>query len=60
MNQANIDNIVDQTAAAWMTDPSRDIEAEWDNYVKSVYDAGLTQNLEIRQKSYENYLSSLK
>ncbi len=60
MNQANIDNIVDQTAAAWMTDPSRDIDAEWDNYVKSVYDAGLTQNLEIRQKSYLKYLSSLE
>lgn len=60
MNQANIDNIVDQTAASWMTDPSRDIDAEWDSYVKSVYDAGLTQNLEIRQKSYEKYLATLK
>ena len=60
VNQANIDNIVDQTAAAWMTDPSRDIDQEWDSYVQSVLDAGLEQNLEIRQKSYEEYLTTLK
>ena len=53
MNQANIDNIVDQTWAAWMTDSSRDIDAEWDSYVESVKNAGLTQNLEIRQNFYE-------
>jgi putative aldouronate transport system substrate-binding protein len=59
MNQANIDNIVDQTAAAWLTDPSRDIDSEWDSYVKSVNDAGLLQNLEIRQKSYDEYLKTV-
>lgn len=60
MTQANISNIVDQTYAAWLTDSSRDIEAEWDAYVKSVYDIGLTQNLEIRQAAYDRYLESLK
>ena len=60
VNQANVDNIVDQTAAAWMTDPSRDIDQEWDSYVQSVLDAGLKQNLEIRQKAYEEYLTTLK
>ena len=60
MNQANIDNIVDQTAAAWLTDSSRDIDSEWDNYVKSVNDAGLIQNLQIRQKSYDEYLKTVK
>lgn len=60
MAQANINNIVDQTYAAWLTDSSRDIEAEWDAYVKSVYDIGLTQSLEIRQTAYDRYLSSLK
>lgn len=60
MNQANIDNIVDQTAAAWMTDSTRNIDEEWDSYVKSVNDAGLTQNLEIRQTAYDEYLKNLK
>lgn len=59
MTQANISNIVDQTYAAWLTDSARDIEAEWDAYVKSVYDIGLTQNLEIRQAAYERYLESI-
>ena len=49
MTQANINNIVDQTYSAWLTDSSRNIEEEWDAYVQSVYDIGLTQNLEIRQ-----------
>lgn len=60
MTQANISNIVDQTYAAWLTDASRDIEAEWEAYVKSIYDIGLAQNLEIRQAAYERYLESLK
>lgn len=60
MNQSNINNIVDQTYAAWLTDSSRNIEEEWDAYVKSVYDIGLTQNLEIRQTAYERYLESTK
>lgn len=59
MNQANIDNIVDQTWAAWMTDSSRDIDAEWDAYVESVKNAGLTQNLEIYQKAYDVYQSAV-
>lgn len=59
MNQANIDNIVDQTWAAWMTDSSRDIDAEWDAYVESVKSAGLTQNLEIYQKAYDVYQSAV-
>lgn len=58
MNQANINNIVDQTYALWLTDSTRDIEAEWDDYVKSVYDAGLTQNLEIRQAAYEKFVGA--
>lgn len=60
MTQANINNIVNQTYAAWLTDSTRNIETEWDAYVKSVYDIGLTENLKIRQTAYERYLSSLK
>lgn len=60
MTGTSVNNIIDQTCAAWMTDSSRDIEAEWDDYVQSLYDVGLTQNLEIRQAAYERYLESLK
>ncbi|WP_455617709.1 extracellular solute-binding protein [Eisenbergiella sp.] len=60
MAQANINNIVDQTYSAWLTEASRNIEEEWDAYVQSVYDIGLTQSLEIRQAAYERYLSSME
>lgn len=59
MNQANIDNIADQTAAAWLTDASRDIDAEWESYVNSLNSAGLSQNLTIRQTAYERYLGEM-
>ena len=59
MNQANIDNLTDQTWSAWVTDSSRDIDAEWDAYVQSVYDSGLSQNLTIRQTAFDNYLASM-
>lgn len=60
MNQANIDNIVDQTWSAWMTDPSRNIDAEWDSFVTSIQNAGLTQNLEIRQAAYDEHIKNSK
>lgn len=59
MNQANINNITDQEWARWMM-TNADIEKEWDAYVDKVYKVGLKQNLEIRQKAYEEYLSTLK
>lgn len=59
MNQANIDNIADQTAAAWLTDASRDIDTEWESYVNSLNSAGLSQNLTIRQTAYERYLNEM-
>ena len=59
MNQANIDNLTDQTWSAWVTDSSRDIDAEWDAYVQSVLDSGLSQNLEIRQAAYDTYLETM-
>ena len=60
MNQVNIDNIIKQTYAAWLTDSNRDIEAEWEDYVDSIYKIGLTQNLEIRQAAYDRYIESVK
>lgn len=60
MNQTNINNLTDQTWSAWVTDSSRDVDAEWDAYVQSLMDAGLSQNLEIRQKAYDEYLKSVE
>lgn len=59
MNQTNIDNLFDQTWSAWVTDSSRDIDAEWDAYVQNIMNAGLPQNLEIRQAAYDSYLESM-
>lgn len=60
MTQANINNLVDQTYAAWLTDSTRNIADEWDAYVQSVYDIGLTDNLKIRQAAYERYQAGLQ
>lgn len=57
-NQANINNITHQQWAIWMTG-TNDIESEWDSYVESVYNAGLAENLEIRQRAFDEYLKSL-
>lgn len=59
MNQANINNITDQKWASWLTTKA-DIEKEWAAYVSSVNSSGLEQNLQIRQKAYEEYLANLK
>lgn len=55
MNQANINNIIDNKWSLWITGEA-DIEAEWDSYVQSVKDAGLDQVLEIRQGAFDKYL----
>ena len=57
-NQANINNITHQQWAVWMTGTNY-IESEWDSYVESVYNAGLAENLEIRQRAFDEYLKSL-
>ncbi|ETT45606.1 ABC transporter substrate-binding protein [Paenibacillus sp. FSL P4-0338] len=59
MNQANVNNITDQKWATWLT-TKVDIEKEWAAYVASVNSSGLEQNLQIRQKAYDEYLSTLK
>lgn len=57
MNQANINNIIDNYWSLWITGES-DIDADWDSYVESVEGAGLQQNLEIRQAAFDSYLES--
>lgn len=59
MNQTNINNITSQQLAAWITGEG-DIENEWDSFVKNVNNAGMTQNLEIRQKAFDSYLQTLE
>lgn len=55
MNQANINNIIDNKWSLWITGEA-DIDAEWDSYVQSVKDAGLEEVLKIRQNAFDNYL----
>lgn len=54
LNQANINNIIDNYWSLWMTGES-DVDADWDTYVQNVMAAGLEQNLEIRQKAFDVY-----
>jgi putative aldouronate transport system substrate-binding protein len=54
--QANINNIIDNQWSIWMYGQS-DVEADWDAYVQSVYDAGLQQVLDIRQAAYDAYMA---
>ena len=55
MNQANINNIIDNKWSLWITGES-DIDADWDAYVESVKGAGLDEVLQIRQKAFDSYL----
>ena len=55
MNQANINNIIDNKWSLWITGEA-DIDAEWNSYVQSVKDAGLEEVLKIRQNAFDNYL----
>ncbi|TYA11305.1 extracellular solute-binding protein [Paenibacillus faecis] len=55
LNNTNVMNLADSSFAKWVTKGG--IEAEWDAYVKEAQKAGITQNLEIMQKYYEEYKS---
>ena len=59
LTQANINNIIDNQWSLWMTG-EQDIDATWDSYVQSVYDAGLQQVLDIRQAAFDEYLKSVE
>lgn len=56
LNQANINDIINNYWALWLTGES-DINADWDSYVDSVYAAGLQDVLDVRQSAYDNYRS---
>lgn len=59
MNQANINNMTESQSATWVFG-TNDIDAEWDSYVEEVYDVGLKENLELRQKAYDSYVKTLE
>lgn len=55
MDQANITNITNNYWSLWLTGES-DIDKDWDSYVSSVNDAGLSEVLAIRQTAFDKYL----
>lgn len=56
LNNTNIMNLAESSFAKWVTKGG--IEAEWDAYVREAQKAGITQNLEIMQKYYDEYRSN--
>lgn len=57
MNQANINNIIDNYWSLWITGES-DIDKDWDTYVENVKGAGLEEVLQIRQAAFDKYLEA--
>lgn len=53
LNNTNVMNLANTNFAKWITKGG--IENEWDAYVKESERAGLTQNLEIMQKYYDEF-----
>lgn len=56
LNNTNVMNLANASFAKWVTKGG--VEAEWDAYVKEAQKAGITQNLEIMQKYYDEYRSN--
>lgn len=56
-NAANFASIGMQNWATWITEGG--VESQWDAYVTELEAAGLTQNLEIYQRYYDDYVASL-
>jgi putative aldouronate transport system substrate-binding protein len=57
MSDANIANLTSQWAL-WVVGQGN-IETGWNAYVKSINDAGLQQNLQIRQRAFDTYVKQL-
>lgn len=51
--QTDIQNITDQNFARWVGGEG-DINAEWDNYLASLENVGLSRAMEIYNKYWEN------
>ena len=50
----DIDTYVTEMNAAWITG-QKDIEAEWDNYIKALYDMGLQDVIDVYQAALDRY-----
>ncbi|MFB6718649.1 ABC transporter substrate-binding protein [Kribbella sp. NPDC056345] len=57
--QTNLQNYVNQNQLAFITG-SKNIDAEWDTYVKGLESTGMPRYLEINQQAYDKYKSGSK
>jgi putative aldouronate transport system substrate-binding protein len=57
--QTNLNNYVNQNQLAFITG-SKNIDAEWDAYVKGLDSTGMTRYLQIQQEAYDKYKSGSK
>src|SRR5699024_4666786 len=54
LNDTAVMNLVMTSWAAWVT--SGGVEGDWDNYVAELERSGLTENIEIHQRYFDEYL----
>ncbi|MFI7062690.1 ABC transporter substrate-binding protein [Kribbella sp. NPDC050124] len=57
--QTNLNSYVNQNQLAFITG-SKNIDAEWDAYVKGLDSTGMTRYLQIQQEAYDKYKSGSK
>jgi putative aldouronate transport system substrate-binding protein len=57
--QTNLNNYVNQNQLAFITG-SKNIDAEWDAYVKGLDSTGMTRYVQIQQEAYDKYKSGSK
>ena len=55
--QTQINDYIHEMGARFVTGET-DIDAGWDNYLKTLEDMGLERYLEIRQQVYNRFLSN--
>ncbi len=60
LTQANIDNVVSETYAAWLSDASISIDDVWEDYLSQMEAAGLSENIAVRQAAYERYVEQVE
>lgn len=54
------DKYISEMEAAWVTDSSRDIDAEWDEYINQLNIMGLERLIEIKVEVYNRYIEADK
>ncbi len=56
LNSTAVMNVAMTSWAQWLT--SGGIESDWDSYVTTLENAGLTENIEIHQRYFDEYLAT--